>query len=108
MTNTIKTHCVSAAFAVLLAVAAFAVPAHAADAIFPTGSRVGLVPPGDMTPSKMFEGFADPQKSASILISTLPAGARLGNFTLKKETARIGRPSMAGTTTPKPSNGWLI
>jgi len=75
MTNTIKTHCISAAFAVLLAVSAFAVPAHAADAIFPTGSRVGLVPPGDMTPSKTFEGFADPQKSAAILISTLPAEA---------------------------------
>jgi hypothetical protein len=75
MTNTIKTGCVAAAFAALLAVSAFAVPAHAADAIFPTGSRVGLVPPGDMTLSKTFEGFADPLKSATILISTLPAEA---------------------------------
>jgi hypothetical protein len=58
-----------------VAVAAFAVPAHAADAVFPIGSRIGLVPPAGMTPSQSFLGFADPQQDAAILINTLPAEA---------------------------------
>ena len=33
--------------------------AQAADAIFPVGSRVGLVPPAGMAVSKSFVGFED-------------------------------------------------
>lgn len=54
---------------------ALIVPAGAADAIFPTGSRIGLVPPDGMAPSPTFQGFADAQKGAAILIVTLPAEA---------------------------------
>jgi hypothetical protein len=75
MMSAIKTHCRAGALALLLAVSALPVPAQAADPIFPKGSRIGMVPPGDMTTSKTFEGFADPQKSAAILITTLPAEA---------------------------------
>jgi hypothetical protein len=62
---------VFAAFALV----ALAAPARAEEAIFPPGSRVGLVPPPGMTVSKTFDGFADPGKDAAILIAVLPAGA---------------------------------
>jgi hypothetical protein len=50
-------------------------PARAADPIFPIGSRLGLVPPAGMVPNRNFEGFADVEKNAAILFSTLPAAA---------------------------------
>jgi len=50
-------------------------PCQAADAIFPLGSRVGLVPPEGMVASDRFVGFADPNKDAAILITLLPATA---------------------------------
>jgi hypothetical protein len=49
--------------------------ARAADAVFPAGSRVGLVPPPGMVVAEAFDGFADPNKDAAILIATLPAAA---------------------------------
>ena len=49
--------------------------AHAADVIFPTGSRLGLIPPASMVPSRNFMGFEDPDKNAAILLTTLPAQA---------------------------------
>jgi hypothetical protein len=61
--------------AALLALTALVMPARAADPVFPTGSRVGMVPPDGMTPSETFEGFGDQQKNAAILITTLPADA---------------------------------
>jgi len=63
--------CVAAIFAVVV----WAMPVHAADAIFPVGSRLGLVPPPGMVPSKTFEGFADMDKNAAILLGTFPAAA---------------------------------
>ncbi|HXQ82657.1 MAG TPA: hypothetical protein VN769_01180 [Xanthobacteraceae bacterium] len=59
----------------MLAFMAFAVPAHAADALFPPGSRIGLVPPAGMTPGQSFQGFGDRQRDAAILITALPADA---------------------------------
>lgn len=61
--------------AAVLVLAVFAMPARAADPVFPTGSRVGLVPPSGMVSSQTFQGFGDPQKNAAILITTLPADA---------------------------------
>ncbi|HML06623.1 MAG TPA: hypothetical protein VK430_00645 [Xanthobacteraceae bacterium] len=52
-----------------------AVPAWAADPVFPPGSRIGLVPPTGMVASNAFAGFTDPDKNAAILIATLPAAA---------------------------------
>jgi len=52
-----------------------ATTAIAADAVFPPGSRVGLIPPPGMVPSNTFDGFADPEKDAAILITVLPAAA---------------------------------
>jgi hypothetical protein len=52
-----------------------AAPALAADPVYPTGSRVGLVPPAGMVKSDKFDGFADPNEEAAILINVLPAAA---------------------------------
>jgi len=67
----------AARFAAMLALAvlALALPARADDAVFPLGSRVGLVPPSGMVASDTFDGFADPGKDAAILIAVLPAAA---------------------------------
>lgn len=65
----------AAAFAAVLALLVLANPARAADPTFPTGSRVGLVPPPGMVMSKRFPGFEDRDKDASIIIATLPATA---------------------------------
>jgi hypothetical protein len=61
--------------ALALLVLILAVPARAADPVFPAGSRVGLVPPAGMIPSTAFDGFADPGNDAAILITVLPAAA---------------------------------
>jgi hypothetical protein len=50
-------------------------PAAAADPIFPTGSRLGLVPPAGMVPSRTFQGFEEPGTNAVIVLTTLPANA---------------------------------
>jgi hypothetical protein len=52
-----------------------ALPALAADPVFPVNSRVGLVPPPGFTPSAKFPGFENPQASAAILVVELPAEA---------------------------------
>ena len=49
--------------------------AAAADVIFPVGSRLGLVPPPGMVPSRTFQGFEEPGTKAAILLTTLPADA---------------------------------
>jgi len=65
----------SAGFAAVFALMVLAMPARAADPIFPPGSRIGLVPPVGMVASDTFAGFSDPNKDAAILITTLPAAA---------------------------------
>jgi len=42
---------------------------------FPTGSRIGLVPPPGMMLSKAFPGFIDPDQHAVMLVATLPGAA---------------------------------
>src|ERR1043166_274311 len=50
-------------------------PALAADPVFPLNSRIGMVPPVGFTPAQRFVGFENPQASAAILISSMPAEA---------------------------------
>jgi hypothetical protein len=50
-----------------------ALPALAADPVFPVNSRVGLVPPPGFTPSAKFPGFENSQANAAILFVELPA-----------------------------------
>jgi hypothetical protein len=63
------------AAAVTMLAVMLALPALAADPVFPTGSRFGIVPPVGMVRSQNFMGFEDPQKNAAILFTTLPAQA---------------------------------
>jgi hypothetical protein len=65
----------AAVLAAIVAVTVAAAPACAADAVFPIGSRLGLVPPAGMVASEAFDGFADPGKDAAILIAVLPPAA---------------------------------
>ena len=50
-------------------------PGRAADATFPIGSHIGLVPPDGMTASPSFPGFEDRDRKAAILLSQVPAPA---------------------------------
>jgi hypothetical protein len=59
----------------LAVVSLLAVPALAADPSFPLGSRIGLVAPGAMMPSKSFLGFEDRDARASMLILEVPPQA---------------------------------
>jgi hypothetical protein len=59
----------------LVAVSLFALPASAADVRFPTGSRVGLVPPPGFSSSEVFRGFDDKTNKAAILILEMPQQA---------------------------------
>jgi hypothetical protein len=63
------------AFGLCLGLCFPASPALAEEPIYPTGSRVGLVPPAGMVKSDKFDGFADPNEEAAILINVLPAVA---------------------------------
>ncbi len=60
--------------AILLVVCA-GTGAGAAEAIFPPGSHIGLVPPAGFVTSQSFRGFEDRDKKASILMLEMPAGA---------------------------------
>jgi hypothetical protein len=61
--------------ALLLFALALSGPARAADATFPVGSHIGLVPPDGMTTSAAFPGFEDRDRKAAILLSQVPAPA---------------------------------
>ncbi|HWL31074.1 MAG TPA: hypothetical protein VNQ50_02990 [Xanthobacteraceae bacterium] len=66
----------AALFSVVLAASALpAAPALAAEAVFPTASRIGLVPPTGFTASTSFPGFENADKSAFIRLVTLPGNA---------------------------------
>jgi hypothetical protein len=61
--------------ALLVFALAAAAPAYAADPVFPTASRIGLVAPAGFVPSNRFAGFENPQASALITLAELPADA---------------------------------
>jgi hypothetical protein len=63
------------AFFSALAIVMLAVPALAADPVFPVNSRIGLVPSAGFTPSVRFIGFENPQASAAILLVAMPGEA---------------------------------
>jgi hypothetical protein len=116
--------------AALFAVMAYAIPARAAGPapVFPTGSRIGLVPPPGMVPSTTFNGFVDPAKNAGIIITVLPAEAygsmaksmsedalkKQGVTVEKHETVQlgIGKGDLVEGTQPSPEGKlfrkWLL
>ena len=60
--------------AALFAVA-LAGPVFAAEPVFPTNSRLGLVPPADFVASTKFPGFENAKVNAAILLISLPVEA---------------------------------
>jgi hypothetical protein len=51
------------------------VPARAAEAVYPAGSRIGLAPPPGLSQSRNFFGFEDPDSNVAIMLVALPAEA---------------------------------
>ena len=78
-------------FAACAVSAALLLPAAAADAVFPVGSRLGLVPPAGLMPATSFPGFEDRQNGVFIRLVALPAEAfaeiekTMTNDALKKQ-----------------------
>lgn len=58
------------AFALVAATAA-----HAADPVFPPGSRIGLTPPAGMNPARGMAGFQNPQNGTAIVAIEMPVEA---------------------------------
>ena len=63
------------AFLLVLAVVLGAPGSHAADVVYPPGSRLGLAPPTGMVTSPNFFGFEDPNTNAAIILASLPIEA---------------------------------
>jgi hypothetical protein len=78
----------------VLAASAVCAPAQAADAIFPAGSHIGLVPPPGMTPSSAFPGFEDRDRKAAILLSQVP-GAAYDSFLKSMNSGAINVPGVS-------------
>jgi hypothetical protein len=57
----------------LLACLFFASAAFAAEPIFPPGSRIGLIPPPGMAPSRAIQGFEDRQHGVLLVVTELSA-----------------------------------
>lgn len=112
----------AAAFGLILSVQA----AFAAEPLFPPASRIGMVPPQEMTVSKRFSGFENPERAAAITLTEMPPqvfeqlASGLTKEALKKqglemksrEDVKLGPSSgilISGTMT-KPEKGrkWLL
>jgi hypothetical protein len=63
------------AFLLLSNLSLGAVPASAADMVYPLGSRMGFVPPAGFVASKHFPGFEHPDTKSSMVLATLPSQA---------------------------------
>jgi hypothetical protein len=100
--------------------------AHAAEPVFPPASRIGIVPPNDMTVSKRFSGFESEEKAAAINFVEMPAEAyeslvkgftkdalkRQGLNETSRESLKIGERSgvlIGGTMTgPVQGRKWVM
>jgi hypothetical protein len=91
----------------LLAVALGAPWAHAAEAVYPPGSRLGIVPPLGMVTSNNFFGFEDPNTNAAIILASLPAEAyaelekTIGAEALKKQGVTLEKREAMSLSTGK-------
>src|SRR5215469_5637957 len=54
---------------------AAALPAQAAEPVFPLGLRIGVVPPPGMVASTTFQGFEDRDRSVAMILSEMPPDA---------------------------------
>ena len=70
-------------------------PASAADAVYPSGVRVGLVPLVGLAPAKAFVGFETEDHGVKVLVTELPAAA----YTEVENAFKAGAPT---GNVPKP------
>jgi hypothetical protein len=70
----VRTFCLRLASAAFIS-ALSAIAGHAAELVYPTGSRIGLEPAKGLSASKRFPGFEDRTSGATVLILDLPAQA---------------------------------
>ena len=100
--------------------------AYAAEPVFPPASRIGIVPPKDMTVSKRFSGFESEEKAAAINLVEMPAEAydsvvkgftkdalkRQGLNETSRENLKLGEKSgvlIGGTMTgPVQGRKWMM
>lgn len=83
--------------ALVLTSLVIASPALAADPVFPSGSRVGLVPAEGLAAAKEFLGFESEDKKVKIGVAEIPAEA----FTTVETAVKEGKPSPTGVK-PEP------
>ncbi len=62
-------------FGLLLVFLVLGQSTSAQEAVFPSGSGIGLVPPAGLVPSSNFSGFEDPAKGTSLVVTELPVEA---------------------------------
>ncbi len=88
-----------------------AAPARAAEPVFPVGSHIGLVPPGDMKPATVFRGFEDADANVAVVIVEMPAQAH-AQVEQEMSTAGLKKQGMTEekreTVTLKDGTGLLI
>jgi len=97
--------------ALVLLALTLAAPAFAADPVFPTASRIGLVPPAGFKPSSRFAGFENPEASAVILLTELPTEAYADvekGFTDEALKARGLTVEVREALTPKDGKGFFV
>jgi hypothetical protein len=61
--------------ALLMILTVLAAPARAADAVYPTGSRIGMTPPPGLTQSHSFFGFEDATNNVAFVLVGIPPEA---------------------------------
>jgi len=90
---------------------ALAAPARAAEPVFPVGSHIGLVPPGDMKPATVFRGFEDADANVAVVIVEMPVQAH-AQVEQEMSTAGLKKQGMTEekreTVTLKDGTGLLI
>lgn len=112
----------AAAFGLILSAQA----TFAAEPLFPPASRIGMIPPQEMTLSKRFSGFENEERAAAITFSEMPPQAfdqltasltkeslkRQGLEVKSRETVKLGSSSglliSASMTKPEMGRKWLL
>ena len=82
-------HVIALAASVALGMASFVLSARAADPVFPGGSRIGLVPPDGMVPSRGITGFNDPKSGAAIDTAAIATHTRTLLMTRSSSAAPV-------------------
>lgn len=86
-----------AACVTLTIAAAAAVPAHAADPVYPPGLHVGLVPIDGLTAATQFTGFETADQKVKIGVTEIPEGA----FDAVDAAFKSGKPMPHGSIKPE-------